>query len=119
MIRLNQLSVAKTGEPHVLRSPDLLDGACARPKNKWHYDNERDVVVLGTSLLFGIARNHPFLQGNKRTAFLSFVGFLGANGYHFEINDHEPNADYIVAAIQGRMTDDEFVEAIRPGVRLA
>lgn len=44
------------------------------------------------------------------------IGFFGANGYHFQISDHTPNADYIVAAIAGAMTDDEFIEAIRPGV---
>lgn len=105
-----------TGEPHQLRSADLLAGACERPKNHWHYQNITDVVTLGALLLFGIARNHPFLQGNKRTAFLAMIGFLGANGYRFEVSDHAPNADYIVAAIEGRMTDAEFIEAIRPGV---
>jgi hypothetical protein len=44
------------------------------------------------------------------------IGFLGANGYRFEISDHTPNADYIIAAIEGKMTDAEFIEAIRPGI---
>lgn len=95
---------------------DLLAGACERPKNHWHYQDKQDVVVLGTLLLFGLARNHPFLQGNKRTAFLAMIGFLGANGYRFSISDHIPNADYIIAAIEGKMTDEEFTESIRPGV---
>lgn len=117
VIRLNQLAVLATGEPHQLRSPDLLAGACDRPKNHWHYNNQQDVVTLAATLLFGIARNHPFLQGNKRTAFAAMIGFFGANGYRFAISDHTPNADYIIAAIEGRMTDEEFIEAIRPGVR--
>lgn len=102
MIRLNQLSVASTGEPHQIQSPGLLESACQRPKNRWHYEGLNDVVALGATLLFGIARNHPFLQGNKRTAFAAMIGLLGANGYRFEISDHAPNADYIVAAHRRR-----------------
>src|SRR3990167_909458 len=86
----------------------LLEGACERPRNHWHYDGVNDVVALGGVLLSGLARNHPFLQGNKRTAFAAMIGFFGANGYRFQISDHAPNADYIVAAIDGAMTDDEF-----------
>lgn len=113
VIRLNELSVRATGEPHQLRSMDLLAGACERPKNHWHYSGVQDVVVLGATLLFAVARNHPFLQGNKRTAFLAMIGFFGGNGYRFNAADHSPNAEYIIAAIEGRMTDEEFIEAIR------
>ena len=117
VIRLNELAVRATGEPHQLRSADLLAGACERPKNLWFYNNEQDVVTLAAALLFGIARNHPFLQGNKRCAYAAMIGFLGANGYRVEISDHTPNADYIVAAIERQMTDEEFIESLRPGVR--
>ena len=116
VVRLNQRAVQDSGEPHQLRSLDLLHSACERPKSHWHYRNVTDVVELAAVLLLGIARNHPFLQGNKRTAFAAMVGFLGANGYRFEIDDHEANADSIVTAIEGKMTDAEFIEAIRPGV---
>lgn len=117
LIRLNELSVSETGEPHQLVRPELLESACERPRNQWHYNGCNDVVVLGSALLFGVARNHPFLQGNKRTAFLGFVGFLGMNGYHFDMADHTPNADYLIAAIEGHMTDEEFIESVRRGVR--
>ena len=75
-----------------------------------------DVVVLGSVLFLALARDHPFLQGNKRTAFGAMIGFFGGNGYRFEISDHTPNADYLVAAIERRMTDEEFTESIRSGV---
>lgn len=119
VIRLNERAVKATGEPHVVRDYGLLESACNRPRTAWHYENNDDVVALGVCLLLGIARNHPFLQGNKRTAFMAMIGFLGANGYRLEIADHAPNGDYIIAAIEGKMTDDEFVEAVRPGVTLA
>ena len=116
VVRLNQRAVGDTGEPHLVTSTDLLAGACERPRNHWHYKNVNDVVVLGGILLFGLARNHAFLQGNKRTAYAAMIGFFGGNGYRFKISDHTPNAEYIIAAIGGAMTDDEFIEAIRPGV---
>lgn len=119
VIRINQRAVADSGEPHVLVHPGLLESACDRPRTHWQYDGENDVVVLGATLLFGIARNHPFLQGNKRTAYAAMIGFLGANGYRLDLADHIPNADYIVAAIAGQMTDAEFIQAIRPGCHRA
>lgn len=117
VIRLNQLAVRATGEPHLLLSMDLLSSACERPKNYWHYNRVDDVVMLGVALLLGIARNHPFQQGNKRCAFAAMIGFLGVNGYDFVIADHSPNAEYIIAAIEGRMTDLEFILAIRSFVQ--
>ena len=96
-----------TTEPHVLTNPDLLDSACARPRNHWSY-GERDVAILATELLFGIARNHPFVQGNKRTAFTAMIGFLGCNGYRFMVDDDEACADHIIAVLEGRATQSSF-----------
>jgi death-on-curing protein len=119
VIQLNLFAVGETGEPHLLKSRDLVESACARPQHRWHYYNTEDVVDLGCVLLLAIARNHPFLQGNKRTAFAAMVAFLGANNYRFEISDHAPNAEHIIAAIEGRMSDEEFTAAMRPHVRRA
>ena len=116
VVRLNFRALEGSQEPHQLHSRSLLESACERPKNYWHYHNVTDVVELGCLLFFALARNHPFLQGNKRSAFAAMIGFFGANDYRFEIGDHTPNADYIVAAVEGRMTDREFIDSIRPGV---
>ena len=113
---MNARIVGATGEPHVLQSPGLLEGACARPQNHCCYNGTHDVVELGCTLLFALARNHPFLQGNKRTAFVAMIGFFGVNGYQFDIRDSMANAEYIISAIQGAITEAEFCEAIRPGV---
>ena len=68
IVSFNELVVGETGEPHVLRDEGALENALAKPMNYWAY-GERDAVVLAVALLMGIARTHPFLQGNKRTAF--------------------------------------------------
>lgn len=62
-----------------VRDLGLLESALARPVNKFAY-GERDVAVLAAAYGFGIARNHPFVDGNKRTALASVIVFLGLNG---------------------------------------
>jgi death-on-curing protein len=69
VIELNRLIVDATGEPFLVRDYGLLASALAKPIQYWSYEHEDDAVTLAVTLLFGIAQNHPFEQGNKRTAF--------------------------------------------------
>ena len=68
IVELNRLVVEGTGVPFFLRDRGLLEGACHRPINLFDYQGVDDIVTLAVALLFGLARNHPFVQGNKRTA---------------------------------------------------
>src|ERR1700691_3818561 len=61
-----------------IRDRGLLESALARPINKFAY-GETDLAVLAAAYGFGIARNHPFVDGNKRTALASMIVFLGLN----------------------------------------
>jgi death-on-curing protein len=86
----------------------LLESACGIPMNRWWYTGEHDIVALAVALLFGIARNHPFVQGNKRTGFMAALQFLGANGLVPDaMEDPGILADLIVAVLEGR--EDESV----------
>ena len=100
LVALNARIVADTGEPHFIRDRGLLESALARPVNHWHY-GEEDMGALAVTLLLGIARNHPFGQGNKRTAFEAADAFLYLNGYVLELADRTEAADLIVEAITG------------------
>ena len=60
----------------------MLESALGRPQNKWSY-GETDMPALAAAYAFGIARNHPFVDGNKRAALLSIIVFLGLNGIDF------------------------------------
>ncbi|HET7849557.1 MAG TPA: type II toxin-antitoxin system death-on-curing family toxin [Pseudolabrys sp.] len=62
-----------------IRDRGLLESALARPLNKFAY-GENSITVLAAAYGFGIARNHPFIDGNKRTALASMIVFLGLNG---------------------------------------
>ena len=80
-IAFNRALVAETGEPHFVRDNGLLESACARPQNMWVYGGVEDILVLASALAFGIALNHPFEQGNKRTGFACAIDFLETNGF--------------------------------------
>jgi death-on-curing protein len=63
----NRALVEDNGEPFAMRDWGLLESAVARPRSHWAYSGEEDVFHLACVLCFGIAANHPFEQGNKRT----------------------------------------------------
>ena len=76
------------GSPGV-RDKGLLDSALSRPRNRFGYDSESDLCDLAASYGFGIARNHPFIDGNKRVAFQAMYLFLGLNGLRIEASEEE------------------------------
>ena len=79
LMQLHEESLATFGGAAGLRDEGLLDSALARPLNQWHYDTSVDLAVLAAAYGFGIARNHPFIDGNKRAAFLAIGLFLALN----------------------------------------
>jgi death-on-curing protein len=112
VILLNR-EVLNEGERHILRDMGLLESACDKPRNIWTYEGQDDAAVLATSLCFGIARNHPFEQGNKRTAFAAMVGFLAANGFRLNLLDDRACSQSILAVLTGTETEDSFAESLR------
>ncbi len=101
--------------PHFLRDQGLLESALARPQNAFGY-GEDDVVALAVRLLAGIAQAHAFTQGNKRTCFVAMVQFLNENGYEVTIEDSVAWADAVIALVEHRTEEEDFVRAIRPFV---
>ena len=72
-----------------LRDRGLLESALERPRNRYHYDPASDLPSLGASYGFGIAKNHPFVDGNKRVAFQAMYLFLGLNGLRIDASEEE------------------------------
>jgi death-on-curing protein len=112
LIRFNQRAIGETGEPFFIRDRGLLESALARPQNHWAY-GEDDLAALAVALLLGIAGNHPFGQGNKRTAFAAAEALLHANGYRLEAPDGAELADKVVDLITGKLEEAEFVALLR------
>jgi len=73
--------LAEHGGSAGVRDEGLLDSALAKPHNVFAYANDVDIFRLAASYAFGIARNHPFIDGNKRTALAASAAFLDRNGW--------------------------------------
>lgn len=116
LIQLNAIAVGATGEPFNVLNPGLLGSAQAKPINHWYY-GEDDIVALAVELLFGIARNHCFEQGNKRTALLAAGLFLEYNALMLMIEDSEHFADLIVEALMGDIAGQQFADILRRHVQ--
>ena len=108
-IHAEQLALFGGGDG--LRDRGLLESALARPLNKFAY-GETDIAVLAAAYAFGIARNHPFVDGNKRAAFASMIVFLGLNGIELDV----PPADATAIILQlaaGELEEDGLARWIR------
>ena len=103
------------GLPRV-RDENALESALARPQQKWHYTDNTDVPTLAAAYAFGLVRNHPYRDGNKRIGFLAMVTFLGMNGYELEATDGDVVAE-IVALADGSVSEESLAEWIRQHVR--
>ena len=80
--------LAEHGGPDGVRDVTLLESAMGRPKNLATY-GEPDAAALAASYAFGLARNHPFVDGNKRTAAVVCEGFLNLNGMQLDCTNAE------------------------------
>ena len=95
-----------------MRDPGLLDSALARPQHVWAYDANADLAKLAAEYGFGLAKNHAFLDGNKRVALAATNVFLILNG--FEIEAPEPEVvNTMLRLADGRLSRSRFAEWIR------
>ncbi len=110
VVATNAEMVEATGEPHLIRDLGLLESACDVPRNQWGYGGVTDIPTLATALLFAICRNHPFMQGNKRTGFMAALAFMELNGWEAPAElDSDDLAEKVVAVIKGE--EDEAAVA--------
>ena len=104
VLAMHEQLVAEHGGSATIRDRGLLESALAAPKHHFAYA-ERDLFVLAAAYAYGITRNHPFIDGNKRTAFLAAYTFLGINGW--ELNAPEDEVVRAVVALSDRSLSAE------------
>ena len=95
---------------------DLLESALQRPQNKDHYGHDSTPAELAAAYTFGIVKNHPFVDGNKRTGFLAAYAFLGKNGLDFDA----PIQDVVIvieSLAAGKMTEADLVTWFKQWIR--
>lgn len=88
VLAIHETQLRRFGGPPGIRDLGALELALSRPQNKLAYESA-DLSALAAAYAFGIARNHPFVDGNKRAAFLVVVTFLGLNGVDFLVGEAE------------------------------
>jgi death-on-curing protein len=98
-----------------IRDLGLLQSALARPVNKFAY-GETSLAALAAAYGFGIAKNHPFIDGNKRTALASVIVFLGLNELWLEAPQDETTA-VILSLAAGEITEDVLARWITEHIR--
>lgn len=84
ILAAHEASLRRFGGGAGIRDAGLLDSALARPEMLAHYEPATNVFRLAASYAFGIAKNHPFVDGNKRAAFLAAYMFLRRNGWKLQ-----------------------------------
>lgn len=96
-----------------VRDRGLLESALNRPRNLWAYSSPKpDIAALAASIAFGIAKNHPFLDGNKRTAWVLCRTMLLLNGCNV-IATQDEKYKAVIALASGEMTEEAFAEWLR------
>lgn len=109
---MHQRQIAEHGGTEGVRDEGLLLSAMARPENLNAYGENVDLAALAASYAFGIAKNHPFLDGNKRTALVVAVTFLNLNGFDFDAPEEETYITFLKLA-EGTLAEGELAEWLR------
>jgi death-on-curing protein len=95
-----------------LRDENLLESALARPRQLISYTPGADIAALAAAYGYGLARNHPYNDGNKRVAFVVMAVFLGLNGLEFTASEADV-VTTIVALASGEIEEDALADWIR------
>ena len=94
-----------------IRDQGMLESALDRPRNKWAYESAQ-LAELAAAYGYGIAKNHPFVDGNKRTSLLAVYTFLGINGIDFIVP--EPDAAAMIFSLAaGEVSEENLARWIR------
>lgn len=109
---IHEMMIDIGGGSHGLRDAALLESALARPQNVYAY-GEEDTFQLAASYAEGIARNHPFVDGNKRTAFQTAHQFLRDNGHQLDQAKGVEHAEMMEKLGQGQITREDAAEHLK------
>jgi death-on-curing protein len=112
VILLQAESLAQHGGSSGIRDGGLLESALTRPINKWNYSSGVDLAALAAAYGFGLARNHAFVDGNKRIAFIATTLFLRLNGYQLS-SDPLDEIQTMLSLAAGELSEGDFAGWIR------
>ena len=117
VLTLHEQSLAEFGGAAGIRDEGLLDSALAKPENLFAY-GKPTLFELAASYGFGLVKNHPFVDGNKRVGFIVAVVFLELNGYRFQATEAEA-AVRTLALAAGEISEADFAAWLKANSRRA
>ncbi|MEL6909466.1 MAG: type II toxin-antitoxin system death-on-curing family toxin [Cyanobacteria bacterium J06643_13] len=106
VLAIHEDQLAQHGGSSGIRDENLLGASLARPKHLFTYGNPT-IFDLAAAYGYGLANNHPFIDGNKRTAFMVMYTFLGLNNYWLAVDEME-----VVVKMEGLTMEEETQESI-------
>jgi death-on-curing protein len=113
VLAIHKRQIAEHGGSDGVCDEGLLLSALARPQNLLAYSEETpDISALAASLAYGIAKNHPFIDGNKRTALVVMRTFVQLNGHNFNATQEEKYLTFLKLA-EGSLSEEELANWIR------
>ena len=119
VLAIHDRQVAEHGGSAGVRDEGLRESALARPRQSHAYgDPAPDLAGLAAALAHGLARNHPFVDGNKRTAHVAYRTFLELNGTELMATDEEKYVS-ILALAEGKLAERDFAAWLRERLRPA
>ena len=117
VLGIHDRQIAEHGGSAGVRDEGLLESALARPQQVHAYgDPAPDLADLAAALAHGLARNHPFVDGNKRTAHVAYRTFLALNGVELDATDEEKYVTMIALA-EGKLSERDFASWLRVHAR--
>lgn len=114
VLNAHERQLAEHGGPSGIRDDGLLGSALGRPENLLAY-GDPDVADLAAAYAFGLARNHPFIDGNKRASLAACTTFLLMNGYRLPVDDGANIATWLALA-SGDLGEAELSDWLRDRV---
>lgn len=109
---LHRGSIGRYGGSHGVRDTALIESALSRPVNRWMYAPEGDLADIAASYAYGLAKNHGYVDGNKRMAFAAMFVFLYRNGLLLEAGEDDAVAA-MVGVASGERSENVLAEWIR------
>jgi len=109
---LHDAQLREHGGRSGVRDEGLLESALARPRQKWRYKVKPDLAALAAAYAFGLVKNHAYIDGNKRVAFLAAYVFLALNGRELDAEEAEV-VTMIEGAAAGKVSEPRLGEWIR------
>ncbi len=108
VLAMHDRQLAEHGGSAGVRDATLLESALVRPQQRYAYGEPApDLASLAASLAFGLTRNHPFVDGNERTAFVSYRTFLALNGADLDATDEDKYLTMLALA-EGKLSEKNF-----------